>query len=308
MADYTILLNAIEADLAISGAYYDLVANGGRMVHKYGNETISGIKNFTERPTVNGVGVLLSGEGGTGSSGGTLGPLVTGISGAFGANISYGTGVGQVIWGDGGVVSGSYATVIGGLNNRAIGASCVVMGGTSSAGNIITGTRCSIINGVSNRIEAGQNSFIAGGQSNVISGINNFTAGRQNVISGSVGISFGGFNSITGNNNICISPSNSFVGGNSSYAIGSFARISGYIGAGIIASRGDSNYTYSSGDYTLVIASNSGVFVDSSFILAGSSPSTSSDPCYKGQIAVDSQYVYVGTGVNQWGRVALSSF
>lgn len=309
MADYTILLNAIETDLAISGAYYDLVANGGRMVHKYGDETISGVKNFTERPTVNGVGVLLSGEGGTGSSGGTLGPLVTGASGAFGTSLSYGTGVGQVIWGIGATVSGNYATVLGGLNNRAIGASCIVMGGTSSAGNLVTGTRCSIINGVSNKIEAGQNSSIIGGQINVLSGINSLVAGgRNNFASGGSDIILGSFNTVTGDNNICLSPNSSYVGGQSCYAIGSFARISGYAGAGIIASKGDSNSTFSSGDYTLVVSTSSGMFVDSQFILTQSAPTTSTSPCYKGQIAVDSQYIYVGTGVNQWGRVALSSF
>jgi len=307
MADYTILLNAIETDLAISGAYYDLVANGGRMVHKYGDETISGVKNFTERPTVNGVGVLLSGEGGTGSSGGTLGPLVTGASGAFGTSLSYGTGVGQVIWGIGATVSGNYATVLGGVNNRAIGASCIVMGGNSAFSyNFASGIRCTVINGLSNRIHDGQGSVIIGGQNNNLSGTDSYILGRLNTTSGNFDTTFGVSNTVTGNNNICISPSNTYIGGSNCITIGSYARISGYSNAGIISSYGD--YVYSSGELTMVISSRSGTFINEAVILTQPAPTTSTSPCYKGQIAVDSQYIYVGTGVNQWGRVALSSF
>ena len=38
------------------------IALDERVVHNFGNETISGVKTFTSRPTVNGTGVLLSGE------------------------------------------------------------------------------------------------------------------------------------------------------------------------------------------------------------------------------------------------------
>lgn len=49
--------------------YYPQKVSTGVLVYTSGNQTISGLKNFITRPTVNGTGVLLFGEGGTGSSG-----------------------------------------------------------------------------------------------------------------------------------------------------------------------------------------------------------------------------------------------
>jgi hypothetical protein len=53
------------------------------IVYDFGNQNISGIKNFYSRPTVNGVGVLLIGEGGGGGSSGvspTDSDLIIGLS------------------------------------------------------------------------------------------------------------------------------------------------------------------------------------------------------------------------------------
>jgi hypothetical protein len=49
-------VNLTAEDLGISGL------NVGTFVNITGNQTVNGIKNFTSRPTVNGTGVLLSGE------------------------------------------------------------------------------------------------------------------------------------------------------------------------------------------------------------------------------------------------------
>ena len=49
-------VNLTAEDLGISGLYLDAFVN------TTGNQTVNGIKNFTSRPTVNGTGVLLSGE------------------------------------------------------------------------------------------------------------------------------------------------------------------------------------------------------------------------------------------------------
>lgn len=44
------------------------------------------------------------------------------------------------------------------------------------------------------------------------------------------------------------------------------------------------------------------------FILSGNAPTTSSSSGTKGQIAINGIYLFVATGNNQWGRIALSSF
>ena len=49
-------VNLTAEDLGISGL------DAGTFVNITGNQTVNGIKNFTSRPTVNGTGVLLSGE------------------------------------------------------------------------------------------------------------------------------------------------------------------------------------------------------------------------------------------------------
>ena len=85
-----------------SGEYYHMTQNQyDNAVYRYdlpvyqtGGQTISGVKTFTDRPTVNGIGVLLSGEGGGGSvsgdylpiSGGTLtgDAFFQGVSGTSG--------------------------------------------------------------------------------------------------------------------------------------------------------------------------------------------------------------------------------
>jgi hypothetical protein len=50
---------------------------GNNLVYNTGNQTISGIKNFASRPTVNGTGVLLIGEGGGGGGGSFVSPPAT---------------------------------------------------------------------------------------------------------------------------------------------------------------------------------------------------------------------------------------
>ncbi len=47
--------------LASSGVFSSLV-EAPNLVYNTGNQAISGVKNFSDRPTVNGTGVLLSGE------------------------------------------------------------------------------------------------------------------------------------------------------------------------------------------------------------------------------------------------------
>ena len=52
----------------------------------------------------------------------------------------------------------------------------------------------------------------------------------------------------------------------------------------------------------------SGLIVEKSFILSGNAPATSTSSGIKGQIAVSGIYLFVATGTNQWGRVALSTY
>lgn len=56
----------------ISGALYSQVSFPSNVVFTTGDQTINGAKNFSTRPTVNGTGVLLSGEGGGAVSTGDL--------------------------------------------------------------------------------------------------------------------------------------------------------------------------------------------------------------------------------------------
>lgn len=49
-------------------------------IYATGNQTVSGVKNFTLRPTINGTGVLLIGEGGAGN--GAVGWSPTPLSGS----------------------------------------------------------------------------------------------------------------------------------------------------------------------------------------------------------------------------------
>jgi hypothetical protein len=98
-----------------SGQYYHLTQNQyDNAVYRYnlpvyqtGTQTISGVKTFTNRPTVNGIGVLLSGEGsgGGGSVSGDYLPITGGtISGSL--NVTGNTTVSGSIY----ATSGIYAT------------------------------------------------------------------------------------------------------------------------------------------------------------------------------------------------------
>ena len=52
----------------------------------------------------------------------------------------------------------------------------------------------------------------------------------------------------------------------------------------------------------------SGLIVEKSFVLSGNAPAISTSSGIKGQIAVSGIYLFVATGTNQWGKVALSPF
>lgn len=53
---------------------------------------------------------------------------------------------------------------------------------------------------------------------------------------------------------------------------------------------------------------SNGLVVENLFALSGNAPITSHSSGIKGQIAVSGIYLFVATGNNQWGRVALSTF
>ena len=53
--------------LSTSGVFSSVV-EAPNLVYNTGNQTISGVKTFASRPTINGTGVLLSGEGGESTS------------------------------------------------------------------------------------------------------------------------------------------------------------------------------------------------------------------------------------------------
>ncbi len=48
--------------------YYPIEVDAATVVYTTGNQTIQGTKNFTNRPQVNGINVLIQGEGGGGGS------------------------------------------------------------------------------------------------------------------------------------------------------------------------------------------------------------------------------------------------
>lgn len=67
-----------------SGQFYHLTSQEySNLVYTTGDQNISGLKNFYTRPQVNGIGVLLSGEGGGGSASGDYLPLSGGTINGF---------------------------------------------------------------------------------------------------------------------------------------------------------------------------------------------------------------------------------
>lgn len=203
-----------------------------------GDQNVSGIKNFSSRPTVNGSGVMLTGEnGGTGyltdyvqktETGAFVSSNQTGqLTGAF-----YPLSSNPSAYLQGAVVrpsnTGNFVDTVSAqtINNLKTFNSGIIVGqnsvnGTGSSalggsGNHVTGRNSVVIAGINNRVNAA-NSFIGGGHNNrvetsgsaVVGGWANIvesTAGVHNFIGGGVGnrVDNGNYNAILGgvNNSI----------------------------------------------------------------------------------------------------------
>lgn len=200
-----------------------------------GDQNVSGVKNFSSRPTVNGSGVMLTGEnGGTGYLAGYVQKTETGafvssnqtgqLTGAF-----YPLSSNPSAYLQGAVVrpsnTGNFVDTVSSqtINNLKTFNSGIIVGqnsvnGTGSSalggsGNHITGRNSVVVAGINNRVNAA-NSFIGGGHNNrvetsgsaVVGGWANVvesTAGVNNFIGGGVGnrVDNGSYNAIHGGTN-----------------------------------------------------------------------------------------------------------
>jgi hypothetical protein len=72
----------------------------------------------------------------------------------------------------------------------------------------------------------------------------------------------------------------------------------------------DPTFTYNDGSADSTANNEGWVVINGSTIriMNDRTPSTSSDPGYKGEICYDTNYLYICISTNTWKRIALSSF
>lgn len=187
----------------VSGDYLTTGSADNRYVNLTGDQTISGVKGFFSRPTVNGTGVLLSGEATAQSTGyltgyvnksetGNFYPInnpsgfITGLDLSNYATVPYVTGVSGIIQvqinvlnnqtGDfylktnpSGYVTESYVTGVSGYLEGLISASSAGVGSING------------LSGIVNLVGTGNNTISTSGSSILISGYTGFLSGYQTV-------------------------------------------------------------------------------------------------------------------------------
>jgi hypothetical protein len=299
------------------------------VVFTTGDQNVSGVKNFSSRPTVNGSGVMLSGEiAGTGYLTGYVSKTETGLfltsentgnfvtssqTGAFtGTFYPYSAnpaayiqgavvrpsntgdyidkGSSQVISGDkffSGLVTigeGNFSTglyfpflprgfVLGGKNNTSNGHYNILAGGQNNTGS---GIWVSVIGGIGN-IASGNSASVFGGQANRAIGDRALVMGNSNSVTGSDSVIVGGAsNKISGLRSSIIGGQSNTILGDRSTVLGQNVTVSGndsiaigqYItllknNAIVIAAPSESGLVSSSGERTLNIKADSGIFLHS---------------------------------------------
>ncbi len=283
-----------------------------------GVQTISSLKNFTVRPTVNTTGVALVSEitnlvyttGDQKVSGiktfgennniynsahsHILGGEVNIISGVTGSGLDVGnvTSYTGCFIGGGNkndIISANYSIIGGGQNNHISGVT-----GTGVLGNVFIDRvfYSTIVGGLRNDIFKNYGS-IAGGQDNTISGDHSFIgAGRFN--SG-----FGDYSVIVGGDKNLIESNVDF----GSILGGRRALINSNHNGATILTDGQDRDHISKGSHTCSLDFASGVY-----LRLPSFTGIKNQTGNFGELKISGEYLYIATGQNTWGRIQISTF
>jgi hypothetical protein len=184
-------------------------------------------------------------------------------------------------------VNGDYSNVAGGYLNTAGGAGSNVAGGDSN-----------MANGDSSNVAGGSNNTVNGTASNVAGGYLNTAGGAASNVAG-------------GSNNTANGITSNVAGGFFNAASGDYSSIAGgrrakilqaHSGAGVWADGQDRDHT-SKGEHSCFLDFASGVYLRLPRFNGASSQAGNI-----GELKISGSNLYVCTGTNLWGRVAVTNF
>ena len=212
------------------------------------------------------------------------------------------SGIASIALGRLSTASGDYSNVAGGSNNTANGDYSNVAGGVSNAAN----RDSSNVAGGSNNTANGDSSNVAGGLFNAANGdYSNVAGGFSNTVSGDYS------NVAGGHLNRASATYSNVAGGYFNTASGDYSSIAGgrrakipqaHSGAGVWADGQDRDHT-SKGEHSCFLDFASGVY-----LRLPRFNGISSQAGNIGELKISGSNLYVCTGTNLWGRVAVTNF
>jgi hypothetical protein len=249
------------------------------------------------------------------------------ISGASSSYGFIGGGFNNKIGSFDGTTQSLYSAIIGGTSNQIHQGNYSVVGGfdnhTSGLANFVisyqsnaTGSSNCIFGGTNNHIWGVQTlETIVGGNINTIRGgtSSSIFGGTQGTLSGDYSSIVGGqINTLLANRSVMIGTNNSFCSGGYSLVFGNMCEVPVVHSGSVLFGDSRNVKKYSAGANTVTFDFISGVVLNTGNLVLNMNYRTpvggSSSQGRPGEIAVDSQYIYVCVSANTWRRADLFSF